>query len=276
MMLPFTMWAAYSWSTVLLSAVFAFLMLGIDEIGVQIEVGGRVAVWPVKGGGVWRQGTQAGQARQPKAAEGAAAILDLKPPPIRPGTREKPAPLGTCPMCPASSLPQSEHHPLPSLLQEPFGVLPIEAYCQTIERNIRELLSRNYDITLLVLRQNYPIGSTALEPTSGTDASSSVGIGGEDEFGEMMGAAGPSKEHRGIAGGSNVVSLTASAAGGAVPSRRVHFAEDAGGSPIARVPAAAAPARDMVEIELGSPSDMAPLMASSVPRSSYAATWLQQ
>ena len=36
-MLPFTLWAAYSWTSILLSGIFAFLMLGIDEIGVQIE-----------------------------------------------------------------------------------------------------------------------------------------------------------------------------------------------------------------------------------------------
>ena len=36
-MLPFTLWAAYSWTAILLSGIFAFLMLGIDEIGVQIE-----------------------------------------------------------------------------------------------------------------------------------------------------------------------------------------------------------------------------------------------
>ncbi len=36
-LLPFTLWAAYSWFSVLLSGIFAFLMFGIDEIGVQIE-----------------------------------------------------------------------------------------------------------------------------------------------------------------------------------------------------------------------------------------------
>jgi hypothetical protein len=36
-MLPFTLWAAYSWTSVFLSGIFGFLMLGIDEIGVQIE-----------------------------------------------------------------------------------------------------------------------------------------------------------------------------------------------------------------------------------------------
>jgi putative membrane protein len=36
-LLPFTLWAAYSWFSILLSGIFAFLMFGIDEIGVQIE-----------------------------------------------------------------------------------------------------------------------------------------------------------------------------------------------------------------------------------------------
>lgn len=36
-MMPFTLWAAYSWVSILLSGLFAYLMLGIDEIGVQIE-----------------------------------------------------------------------------------------------------------------------------------------------------------------------------------------------------------------------------------------------
>ncbi|KAI7842508.1 hypothetical protein COHA_003862 [Chlorella ohadii] len=36
-LLPFTLWAAYSWFAVILSGIFAFLMFGIDEIGVQIE-----------------------------------------------------------------------------------------------------------------------------------------------------------------------------------------------------------------------------------------------
>ena len=35
--LPFTLWAAYKWLSVLLSGLFAFLMFGIDEIGVNIE-----------------------------------------------------------------------------------------------------------------------------------------------------------------------------------------------------------------------------------------------
>lgn len=37
LMMPSTIWAAYSWGAVLLSGLFAYLMLGIDEIGVQIE-----------------------------------------------------------------------------------------------------------------------------------------------------------------------------------------------------------------------------------------------
>lgn len=37
LLMPFTLWAAYSWATVPLAALFAYLMLGIDEIGVQIE-----------------------------------------------------------------------------------------------------------------------------------------------------------------------------------------------------------------------------------------------
>lgn len=36
-MMPFTLWAAYSWVSILLSGLFAYLMLGIDVIGVQIE-----------------------------------------------------------------------------------------------------------------------------------------------------------------------------------------------------------------------------------------------
>ena len=35
-MLPFTLWAAYSWTSIFLSGIFGFLMLGIDEIGVSV------------------------------------------------------------------------------------------------------------------------------------------------------------------------------------------------------------------------------------------------
>eukprot|EP00887_Chlorella_sp_A99_P001239 scaffold14.g1239.t1 len=217
MMLPFTMWAAYSWGTVFISAVFAFLMLGIDEIGVQIE--------------------------------------------------------------------------------EPFGVLPIEAYCQTIERNIRELLSRNYEVCQTVLRANYPIeaapveaegfaggGGAALglgyEPDTSSGSGSGSGASGDDfEFGEMTGAAAPASpaKARDAGGGGGVISLTASAAGGvagpgAAP-RRVRFAADEG----ARSPAAGGgppspTGRDMIEIELGSAAETVPLAGG--PRSSYASTWL--
>ncbi|KAI8468050.1 MAG: Bestrophin, RFP-TM, chloride channel-domain-containing protein [Monoraphidium minutum] len=70
MLLPFTLWPVYSWMSVLLSGLFAFLMFGVDEIGVQIE--------------------------------------------------------------------------------EPFGILPLEAITNTIEINIRELTSRNLEVAALV------------------------------------------------------------------------------------------------------------------------------
>lgn len=125
-LLPFTLWAAYSWFSVLLSGIFAFLMFGIDEIGVQIE--------------------------------------------------------------------------------EPFGILPLEAISSTIERNLRELLVRNFEVTDLVAQSNlFPTSSNAADLTglhggsalasgggsgavpAGEAAAATVLVMGE-EFGEMTGA----------------------------------------------------------------------------------------
>jgi hypothetical protein len=174
-LLPFTLWAAYSWFSILLSGIFAFLMFGIDEIGVQIE--------------------------------------------------------------------------------EPFGwvflscsVLPLEAICSTIERNIRELLSRNYEVAALVRAQNLPLGASSgsegeqqagldldLEDAGGgaghaghaglalaLQAAAVGGQGGEFEFGEMTDASlDPAKGGSALGGGGSVVSL--SAASGAAAARRVQF-----------------------------------------------------
>ncbi|KAI3427099.1 hypothetical protein D9Q98_007038 [Chlorella vulgaris] len=105
-LLPFTLWAAYSWFSILLSGIFAFLMFGIDEIGVQIE--------------------------------------------------------------------------------EPFGILPLEAIGATIERNIRELMARSFDVTGLVQAQNVRGDVSEL---AGSDVAAVLALGEEFEFGEMRGAA---------------------------------------------------------------------------------------
>ncbi|KAL4444075.1 hypothetical protein ABPG75_011812 [Micractinium tetrahymenae] len=176
-LLPFTLWAAYSWFSVLLSGIFAFLMFGIDEIGVQIE--------------------------------------------------------------------------------EPFGILPLESISQTIERNIRELLARNFEVAGLVRQATLlpasaaaaasasssaadlaalPGGdgaaaaATAVATASRTGNGAAAVIAAVDEFGEMTGATAVGGEGAaaGKSGGApvaNLISLTASAgeAGAAAPPRRVQF-----------------------------------------------------
>ncbi|KAL4429986.1 hypothetical protein ABPG77_004356 [Micractinium sp. CCAP 211/92] len=169
-LLPFTLWAAYSWFSVLLSGIFAFLMFGIDEIGVQIE--------------------------------------------------------------------------------EPFGILPLESISQTIERNIRELLARDFEVVGLVHQVSLlPPPAAASAPGSATDLAALAGSQGAagavvgrtgsgaaaevaavDEFGEMTGASGAGSEGdmdagKGSSGSSNFYQLTASAseAAPAAQARRVQF-----------------------------------------------------
>jgi hypothetical protein len=67
-LLPFTLWPVYYWMSIPLSGLFAFLMFGIDEIGVQIEEPFGCVLWeprrhqgpPVPGFGCtrgwWHQG----------------------------------------------------------------------------------------------------------------------------------------------------------------------------------------------------------------------------
>ena len=141
----------------------------------------------------------------------------------------------------------------PCVPPSPCSVLPLEAICSTIERNIRELLSRNYEVAALVRAQSLPLGAGA---SSGSEGEQQVGLvlelaapggsaghaglalalqvaaedggqGVEFEFGEMTGAsldtAGGGAKAAGAVpgGGGSVVSL--SAASGAAAARRVQF-----------------------------------------------------
>lgn len=168
-MLPFTLWAAYSWTAIVLSGIFGFLMLGIDEIGVQIE--------------------------------------------------------------------------------EPFGVLPLEAISGTIERNIRELLSMQYGVQNLVQNQN-PMAEA-------------VPSGQQVEFGQMTGAS-PVKDRSGQPGS---VAVTAS-----TTEQLLRRSVDVERRAVTDQYLNRAPA-DYIEIELGSGGDT---WAAFGSKSTYATTsWLQ-
>ncbi|PRW51063.1 UPF0187 chloroplastic [Chlorella sorokiniana] len=235
-LLPFTLWAAYSWFAVILSGIFAFLMFGIDEIGVQIE--------------------------------------------------------------------------------EPFGILPLEAAGATIERNIRELLARNYEVASLVHQQNLPVGlgdSRGKQPAgsspapagglggTGGSAVSLIGLAAEGEtedFGEMTGASpadAAAVDAEGKLGGGarpSIIRLSATA-GGAAPAaspRRVQFADDStvidvrssdGGAVGARpvVISAAAPGgldyrRQPLLLEVELASGASPLISPRDSPSSSYSSWL--
>ncbi|PSC75458.1 UPF0187 chloroplastic [Micractinium conductrix] len=228
-LLPFTLWAAYSWFSVLLSGIFAFLMFGIDEIGVQIE--------------------------------------------------------------------------------EPFGILPLEAISSTIERNIRELLARNDEVVGLVA-QAAQAGAVAAAAAAAADvAVAALPQGGQhdadaatvlavpgDEFGEMVAAGSPVGKEPSA---GNLITLTASSGEAAAAAaaahhhlhaaaRRVQFggatvievggsdeeaAGGGGGSPLGSPSHAHSPHRalnrqaSMVEVELASGASplLSPTDGSSAP-----------
>ena len=131
---------------VILSGIFAFLMFGIDEIGVQIEepfgcAGMRRFLssdrsWAVRllhgDGSHWR-----------------AAVSQLPPQLYAAAGLRRPAapvalllPWACCP-CLAST---HSCTPPPLFPHLPHSILPLEAAGATIERNIRELLARNYEV----------------------------------------------------------------------------------------------------------------------------------
>lgn len=130
-------------------------------------------------------------------------------------------------------------------------ILPLEAISSTIERNLRELLARNFEVTSLVQQANlFPSASSSAadmaslpgvaDPGSaaaGADAAAAatVVVLSGDEFGEMTGATASDVDSKdsGISS-SNLISLTASAgdagaavgrlsAGHQLPPRRVQF-----------------------------------------------------
>ncbi|KIZ01923.1 hypothetical protein MNEG_6035 [Monoraphidium neglectum] len=101
-LLPFTLWPVYYWMSIPLSGLFAFLMFGIDEIGVQIE--------------------------------------------------------------------------------EPFGILPLEAITNTIELNIRELLAHSFEATALATQPRRAHGAPSAHAFGST-------TGGIDEDQEVAAVA---------------------------------------------------------------------------------------
>lgn len=68
----------------------------------------------------------------------------------------------------------------------PRSILPLEAIGATIERNIRELMARSFEVTGLVQAQNVRGDVSEL---AGSDVAAVLALGEEFEFGEMRGAA---------------------------------------------------------------------------------------
>ncbi len=137
-----------------------------------------------------------------------------------------------------------------SLIPTCCSILPLESISQTIERNIRELLARNYEVVGLVHQVSLlPQSAAASAPSSAADLAALAGSQGAaeafvgrtgsgaaaevavvDEFGEMTGASGGGSEGvvdavKGSSGSSNFYQLTASAseAAPAAQARRVQF-----------------------------------------------------